>query len=148
MVKKSISSFTEEVMRMMPSIIRGTFRRKDVLLRGKITIPQYLSLDLLDSQGLLKMKDIARQLKSSLPATTGLINRLFKMGAVQRVYDEKDRRVIYIRLTPKGKRIVSQVKSKRKKLIEDVFSRLTEKERITYLSILRKIMKILHPNKR
>lgn len=149
MVKQTVSSFSEEVSRIMPYLVRGMFRKqKDALGEGKLTIPQYLSLALLDSGGQLKMKDIAKELGISLPAATGLITRLFKMSLIERVYGQKDRRIIYIRLTPKGKSIVGQVRLKRQKAVKGVFGKLTEGERLTYLRILRKLIGILYPKKK
>jgi DNA-binding MarR family transcriptional regulator len=146
MAKKVLSEFSEEVFRIMPHILRGMFKRqKDILGAGKITLPQFLSLNLLHIKGLLKMNEIAKALNVSLPAATGLVDRLVSMGMVKRMYDEKDRRAIYVTLTPKGEKTIEEVESSRKKAIEDVFGRLTQKERQDYLAILRKLMKALYP---
>lgn len=142
MVKSSLSSFAEEVSRILPYLTRGFFKQKlNIMGLGKITIPQCLALDLLDLYKLMKMKDIAKYMNISLPAATGLINKLYSLGIVKRVYDKKDRRVIYISLTPKGKNIVKQAGEQKKKLIENLFSKLTNKERLTYLKILQKLKK-------
>lgn len=142
MVKSPLSSFSEEVSRILPYLTRGFFKQKlNIMGLGKITIPQCLVLDLLDLYKLMKMKDIAKYMNISLPAATGLINKLYSLGIVKRVYDKKDRRVIYISLTPKGKNIVKQAGEQKKKLIENLFSKLTNKERLTYLKILQKLKK-------
>ena len=145
MSTQSIRAFSRELMQVFPQVIRG-MKVTDALGRGAITLPQFLSLDLLYSQGFLKMKDIAHALDISLPAATGLISRLVRMGMVERVYDTKDRRVIYVNLTSKGKKMVAQVKSQRQKKIEHVFGKLSEKERSVYLQIIRKVRNILYPS--
>lgn len=143
-----LSSFSREVASVLPQILRETFKQQgDALGRGTITVPQYLCLYLLDTQGLLKMKDVARQLNTSLPAATGLVERLFRAGMLRRVYDKKDRRVIYIELLPKGKTTIRQVQLERQKLIGKIFGNLTEKERNDYLHILRKIKGVLDNQK-
>jgi DNA-binding MarR family transcriptional regulator len=148
MVKQTISSFAKELFKLIPHIVRGMFSRQaDVLGQGKITLPQFFSLDLLDSRGPLKMKDIAEELNISLPAATGLVNRLVILKLVKRVYDAKDRRVIYITLTSKGKEMIAEIRAKRIKAIEQIFGQLTDKERSDYLKILRKLMKILYPHR-
>jgi DNA-binding MarR family transcriptional regulator len=149
MRKKTINSFSEEMMRLMPQIVKGVLRRQsDALTQGRITIPQFLTLILIDSKLSVKMKDIAKEFNISLPAATGIIARLFKMSFVKRVYDDSDRRIIRVVLTPKGKKIVEQVKTKRKKFVESVFGKLSERERQAYLRILRKLMIILYPVKK
>ena len=65
-------------------------------------------------------------------------------GALLGLRDKKDRRVIHIRLTLKGKKILRRLKLTRKKAIQAAFRKLTNKERRTYLTILRKVLAALH----
>lgn len=144
MVENSLSSFSEEISKILPYLMRGMFKKGfDVMGFGKITIPQFMTLDILDFYKTIKMKDIAKILNISLPATTGLVGRLHKIGMIKRIYDKKDRRVIYISLTPRGNQAVKKVRIDRKKMIENLFSKLTEKERENYLKILRKLKKVV-----
>jgi DNA-binding MarR family transcriptional regulator len=148
MVKKDITKFSQEVFDLVPHLIRGMFKRKmDALGKGYITLPQYLSLELIDSHGSLKMKEIAKELNVSLPAATGMIDRLYHLSLVKREFEPKDRRVIKIVLTAKGKKVLADVREKRRKAIEEVFSNLSEKERQSYLRILRKVKDILYEKK-
>jgi len=146
MSKDEIAVFADEVSKIIPHIIRGIVRKQgDPWGLGKITIPQYLSLDLINQHKSLKMKDIAKELNVSLPAASGLINRLYTLGMVKRLYDNKDRRVIYIEITPKGRKIVDQVYAHRKKALKDTFSKLTKEERSQYLNLLKRIKTTLYP---
>ena len=143
-----INQFAEELAKTLPYIIRFSQSmsgvESDPLTEGKITLPQYISLDLLDSDKLFKMKDIAEQLRISLPAVTGLVDRLVRMKMVKRSYDPKDRRVIYISLTLEGKQAIVKVRAARKKFIAKIFSNLSSQERETYLAIIRKIKRTLY----
>ncbi len=146
--KQLITSFSEEITAILPYIIRGILKKQtDALRQGTITIPQYLALDLLNTHTLLKMKDIAHELNTSLPAATGLINRLYGINMVERIYDKNDRRVIYIKVTAKGKNIIETIRLQRQQAIKEIFSKLTEKERDNYLKILKKLKKILSHEK-
>ena len=141
-----IKKFSQEVSSILPQIIRGVMRRQgDVWGLGQITMPQYLALELIDDQHTLKMKDIASELNVTLPAVTGLIDRLFCSGMVKRLNDEKDRRVIHILLTAKGKGVLMKVCRSRRKALEQTFGKLTARERSQYLDILKKVKKILEP---
>jgi len=145
----SILKFSHELTEIMPHLIRGLLvKQKDALAKGTITVPQYTLLSDIILKGSLKMKDIASDLGVSLPATTGIVSRLHKIGLVKRVFDKNDRRIIYIEVTVKGKNIVKQVADQRKKAIASVFGKLTQKERDQYLKTLRKVMKILYPDKK
>lgn len=146
MSKKSLVLFSEELLKIFPRLIRGMFgKQTDPLLSGSVTIPQYLSLDIIDIYHCLKMKDIAKYLNISLPAATGLISRLHRIGMVKRSYDKKDRRLIFVSLTPKGKRVLEQIRLQRHKVIQKAFGGLREHERQTYLRLLKKVEKNLYP---
>ncbi len=140
-----IESFACEVAGIVPELIKGMFRLKpDTLGRGKVTVPQFLALDLILQKGRLKMRDIAEGLNVSLPAATGIIERLYKMNMVERVYDSRDRRVVRIKLTLKGRKAAVDIRNSRKQAIKEVFGKLTPRERRDYLNILRKIKDILY----
>jgi len=141
----SLSDFSEEVASLIPTLVRGMYKRQtDVLGKGKITIPQYVCMDLIGTRGPVMMKEIAVALDISLPAATGLVERLYITGFVKRIFEPTDRRIIRIVLTDKGKKAVKEVKEKRKTIIKDVFSHLSENEREQYLKILRKVVNWLN----
>ncbi len=140
MNQKSLETFADKVLEAMPLIARGMLRKQaDVLTRGEVTIPQYATLDLIEKNGQLKMHEIASELNISLPAATGLVSRLVKMGFVKRCYDQTDRRIINIELTKEGKQVVSQISQKRKEMVTELFGKLSEPERKKYLEILQKL---------
>ena len=95
----------------------------------------------------MKMNDIAKILKVSLPAATGLINRMVKSKMVQRTDDPNDRRVIYIEIVSAGKNSLERVRRQRREAVAKLFATLTEKERKTYLALLKKLVKGAEANK-
>ena len=148
MTSKKMADFAEEVVSLLPRLMRGVFKKHtDELGKGTITIPQYVCMNLILVNGSMMMKDIARSLQISLPAATGLVDRLYIMGFVKREYDASDRRIIKIVLTNKGEKVVSQVAQQRRSVVVDVFSQLSENERDQYLKILRKIVAVLDKSK-
>ncbi|MCK4918005.1 MAG: MarR family transcriptional regulator [Candidatus Omnitrophica bacterium] len=149
--KLSISSFSEELISTIPFIARyvglALNRQSDPLTKGQMTLPQFLTLDLLNSNKTLMMKDIAGALYVSLPAATGMVKRLVGMKMVKRVYDKNDRRVVFISLTESGIKIIVRAKLARKKIIEEMFGNLSDKERKIYLKIIQKIKNNLYEKK-
>lgn len=145
MADKSISQFSKELTDTISYIQRLAHNmlkeKSDAFIKGKITLPQYLVLDLVYRKNALKMKDIAYSLKVSLPAASGLVDRLARLKMIRRIPDNQDRRVILIDLTKSGKKTVEDVGKKRKEVIEKIFSPLTSRERQNYLNILNKIKK-------
>ncbi len=142
--KKSLESFAQEVTNSLMFIMRGAFQRQtDLAGLGKLTFLQGIILQLLKQSGAMKMKEIARILHISLPAATNVINRLHDQKMVKRAGDPADRRIVYIKLTPKGTRNADKVRLQKKKIIANLFSRLTERERMQYLRIIRKLKKVI-----
>lgn len=144
MQHKSLQSFAARMTEVLPQVMRGFLRmQSDDLARGKLSVPQFLVLDLLYLEGRLKMTRLAREIRVSLPAMSGLVDRLFKMGLVSRLFDESDRRIIKIGLTQKAKNIINNIHEQRENSIMRIFEKLEESEREEYLRILKKIRSIL-----
>ena len=133
------------IVRLLPEVMRGIMHRQtDAIAQGRITAPQYVVLDLLKNQGPLKMSELSAALGISLPGTTGIVDRLVKMGAVQRLLDEKDRRVVRIIVSPAGEKIVNTVRAQRIRVFETIFTRLPEADGKAFVRILENMNDILH----
>ncbi|HET9553847.1 MAG TPA: MarR family transcriptional regulator [Anaeromyxobacteraceae bacterium] len=68
----------------------------------ELSAPQVHALLALGHDGPLPMGDLSRRLAVSEKTTTGLIDRLERDGLVARERDARDRRVVHVRLTPRG----------------------------------------------
>jgi len=145
MTQESLREFTRQLSQLIPSITKGILRRHaDEVSRGEITMSQYLVMGLLRHKGAMKMTEIALDMGITLPAATGLIDRLHGLKILSRIYDKNDRRVIRIHLTPKGLRLFLRVSRKREKIIQHIFGKISEGERQTYLKILRKVRDVIY----
>lgn len=92
-----------------------THRLKKLLTdqEEELTGVQFFTLRLLAREERLKVTDIATCMGVTLSAITGLINRLYKLELVTREQDEADRRIVWIKLTPKGQELVNVLTEKR-----------------------------------
>ena len=139
----NIKEFASRVIELSPQIIRG-FKQyeNNYLSRGEITLPQFLVLGYLDHHGKSKMNSLAKHLKISPSATTGLIDRLITQDLVSRKADPEDRRIVWVELTLKGKGIISSIKNQKTKTLIRVFGKISPKDREHYLNILEQVVKI------
>ena len=80
------------------------------LNRGNISFPQFFLLTYLSSEDYLTMSAIAKKMGHSTAAATGLVDRLEKLGFVERVHAAEDRRKIMVRITSCGSEIVSTMR--------------------------------------
>jgi DNA-binding MarR family transcriptional regulator len=110
------------------------------LARGNVSFPQFFLLGCLDKQRVITMSGIAGKMGHSTAAATGLVDRLEKLGYVERAHASDDRRKVMVQITPKGSALVTGIR-------RDIISRiatllreyLTADEGRAWLQIYRKI---------
>jgi DNA-binding MarR family transcriptional regulator len=80
----------------------------EVSTKFGITGPQLWVLKTIFQNGSLPLGELSKKMYMHPSTITGVIDRLEKKGYVSRDRDRKDRRVIKVQLTPKGKRLVKR----------------------------------------
>lgn len=145
---KNIHHFSRQVVEILPLLFREFSRREDnELTRGKITFPQMVTLDHVGRRGEVQMNELSKLHSVRKSSVTVLVNRLISQKMLKRRHDLKDRRVVWVSITPKGKKVVAQILNQKRKSIEAIFNVLTAQERAQYLSTLLKIKSSILENK-
>lgn len=94
-----------------------------------LTTSQFNVLRILESEGQpLPSLEIGQRLVQAVPAITGLIDRLEKLGFVKRRRCEEDRRVVYVELTPCAEKLLIEIDEPLKKLHRELAGPLTKSE--------------------
>ncbi len=136
----TLPDFADKLNEIMPVLMREFARVQPAeIFKGKVTLPQVLILQHLSAKGPSKMTDIAHFMKVSTAAATGIIERLVKSGYVFRAPDQDDRRIIKIKMTPKGLSLTRKLALERRKMVVRIFSQISEEDREDYLRILLRI---------
>jgi len=136
-----VGQFGNRMIELLPKLMRGvTEQEHNYLSGGKITLPQLWALEYLSRQGSSPMNTLAGHLKISRPAATGLIDRLIAQGLVRREGDSKDRRVVRVSITSKGRKITTDIWEQKRKTIIKVFGQISPEEREQYITILGKVV--------
>lgn len=144
----SLSEFADKLNEVLPALLREFTRRQaNELYKGRISLPQFIILDYLYKKNASKMKDLAHFMQVTTAAITGIVERLVRYGYVLRVFEPNDRRIIKIRLTSKGSKLVKKVHQQRRQMIINIFGRLSEADRKNYLKILLRVYAILTQGK-
>lgn len=73
-----------------------------------VTGPQLWALKTIHQNGNLPLGELSKKMYLHPSTISGVIDRLEKKGYVLRDRDKKDRRVVKVDLTPKGKRLVKK----------------------------------------
>jgi DNA-binding MarR family transcriptional regulator len=118
--------------RFMTSLLGG-------LAKDRLSFPQFFLLGHLCSHGPTGVGCIAEFMGHSMPAATGLVQRLEKLGYVRRFADSADRRKVTVAPTPKGSRLVEGIRQEMVGNLEKVMERLDSGEQRAWLDIYRKI---------
>ncbi len=137
MSELSLSEFVDRVSELMPVIMREFMKSQgDEFHKMKITMPQFFVLELLYRSGECRMGDIAKFINVTTAAITGIADRLVRDKYALRASDPKDRRIVNIKLTAKGARMVKDMIERRKQVSARMFGMVSQKERAQYLKIL------------
>ena len=89
----------------------------------------------------LTMKDIASIINRDKSTTTVLIKKLLDKGLVKQESSSDDKRIKYITLTAKGKKLNTLTSSISKDLLKVCYKNFSEEEKQTLLSLLSKVSK-------
>jgi DNA-binding MarR family transcriptional regulator len=89
------------------------------LNKGNVSFAQFFLLGYLAKEDYLTMTDISKKMGHSTAAATGLVDRLEKLGYVQRLHASDDRRKVMVQITRKGIDLVEKMR-------EDIVENLVE----------------------
>jgi DNA-binding MarR family transcriptional regulator len=78
---------------------------------GHVSYAQFFLLGYLAKEEYLTMTDIAKKMGHSTAAATGLVDRLEKLGYVQRLHAADDRRKVMVQITKKGIELVKRLRN-------------------------------------
>lgn len=106
--------------------------------KSGLTISQFGVLEALYSKGDLRICEIIEKILTTSGNITVVIKNLEKEGLVKRNPDSLDKRSTIISITDKGKNIIEEILPEHIKNINDIFSVLTDEEKILLKSILKK----------
>ncbi len=119
----------EKELRYVSGLVKQ--KGREMLNNYKITPPQFIALQWLSEEGDMTIGELSSKMYLAFSTTTDLIDRMEKSELVQRVKDEKDRRVVRIHLLEEGKRIIDEVIKKRQVYLQDVLVNFSSKEIVT-----------------
>ncbi len=80
------------------------------LNKGNISYAQFFLLGYLAKEDYLTMTAISQKMGHSTAAATGLVDRLEKLGYVQRLHAADDRRKVMVQITRKGLDLVNRMR--------------------------------------
>lgn len=101
---------------------------KESVQDSMITPPQFGMLWCLSQCGEQNMKDLAERMDLSHGAATGLVDRLHKLGLVDRHRLDSDRRVVCARISAAGHALIQRINQRRHQILKNILQQLTTEE--------------------
>lgn len=116
----------EQFLTLSWLIFRRMLRR---LQEHGITHPQFVALTaLVKHKEPATMSQLTEVTFQDAPTTTGIVNRLVKMGLINRTRSEDDRRVVWVEATEAGEALISEVMHDFQRSTPTLFDILDENE--------------------
>ena len=109
------------------------------LNKDNISFAQFFLLSYLSTSKELTMTDIARKMGHSTAAATGLVDRLEKLGYMERTHAIDDRRKVLVRITAKGIDLVSRLRDELQARIAEAKEETDTADAGSFISAYRKL---------
>ncbi|TYR76874.1 MarR family transcriptional regulator [Rossellomorea vietnamensis] len=116
----------EKDLRYISSIIKQ--KGREILSQYSITPPQFVALQWLFEGGDMTIGELSTKMFLACSTTTDLVDRMEKTELVERVKDNKDRRVVRIHLLHEGERIIEEVIEKRQQYLQQILKNFSGDE--------------------
>jgi len=116
------------------------------LNKGSVSFAQFFLLGYLANESYLTMTDISKKMGHSTAAATGLVDRLEKLGYVQRLHASEDRRKVMVQITRKGIDLVDRMREDITGSLVDLMSELDKDEQKALLNSYGKLSTFVRSN--
>ena len=110
-------------------------------LELEISTPQLKALLLVSEEKGIRMRELAHRLGGSFSNATVLVDRLVERDLIERLAEPQDRRVVLVRSTEKGQRLIEQLVTSWRTLSTPMLETLTTEDLATVSSALRVLVK-------
>jgi MarR family transcriptional regulator, organic hydroperoxide resistance regulator len=104
--KPEIDAILETIIYLYTESRRLT---KGLAAQFGLTGPQLTVIKMLESFGDLSLSSLSERIQAQNSTVTGIIDRMEREGLVRRERSTADRRVVYIRLSDKGRKLARQI---------------------------------------
>ena len=111
-----LSSINVKIIRLFSPILKTV----------GLSVTELIILWKIDNRGIMRITDVAREVGVPPSTLTGLFDRLTTQGYLERIHDEKDRRSILLRGTPKLKQTIDDVVRVADSELEEFFGGMPE----------------------
>jgi len=132
----------EEMDEILSTLLRSLLQleRSGKCCHG-VTLSQCHTIDVLAKRGSLAMNELSRQMGLKKSTMTRIVNKMVQRGWIERVRDERDSRLVNIRLTRKGRGMAEKLDLSSREYIQRVLRHVPLEKMAQVVESLRWISK-------
>lgn len=142
---RSLADDVERFERLLRRISHVVYTKgREILGDFGITSPQFDALLFLHRDGDMPMGALCERMSLACSTVTDLVGRMEKGGYVIRERDQNDRRVIKVRLLPRGEDMVLKVMGARRRYLSGILGGLPAEERTKAIEALEEVYDLIY----
>ena len=113
------------------------------ILRFPVTVSQLKAMTALSEDSLMSMGELCKMANVKMPSLTEVVDRFEAEGILKRIRDTKDRRVVKVCFTEKGKKLHRDVLKRRANELTQLFGALNKREQTLLADSLKNVAALL-----
>lgn len=137
-LKSDVDQVLEAIIYLYTESRRVT---KELARRADLTGPQLTVVKLLETFGDLSLSELSDRIRAQNSTVTGIIDRMEREGLVARERSKEDRRVVFIKLTTKGRQLAQEIPVEPMEIFKGALESLSAQEVRDLMRILGKVAK-------
>lgn len=137
-LKSDVDQVLEAILYLYTESRRIT---KELAKRADLTGPQLTVVKLLEAFGDLSLSELSDKIRAQNSTVTGIIDRMERENLVLRERSKEDRRVVYIKLTTKGRELAGEIPVEPMEVFKSALETLSSQEMKDLLRIMTKVAK-------
>jgi DNA-binding MarR family transcriptional regulator len=119
----------QQIVELQRKVDRARRRYElDIWMSLPLTMAQLKCLFFISNKGSTNSRKLAEALQVTPTNITGIIDRLVKQGLVSRAGDAQDRRILVLKATTKGKRLVANLRERKRSSFSKVLACMNRDE--------------------
>ena len=134
-------SHLDELLREVVHVIRR--RGRGILADYDITQPQFNALLVISNHGPVTMGQLCDHLYLACSTATDLIDRMERNELIERERDSRDRRVIRLRMQPRGQQVIDSVMAARRSYLTGVLGNVAPDEQQRFVEALERLLDLM-----
>jgi len=141
--ENNLENIAQNLMATFPLIFKKLLKKEESGICKNLTPSHTQIMCLLENFGSMPISEIGKKLCISPPNMTPLIDKLIEENLVERIPNSRDRRIVNINLTDKGKEFLKKYKESIVNNLKSKLSDLTEEEQAELNTILGRLKEII-----